>query len=174
MSAIDYPLSKIKAIAFDVDGVLSPAVVPLDDNGIPRRMANLRDGYAMVLAIKAGLKLAIISGGQSDALYNRFKIIGLDDIFLGTLDKLPVLQQWMADNGLQPGEVAFVGDDSPDVVPMLAVGLPVTPSDGSTDTKSVARYVTSATGGYGVARELIEEILRDRGSWPGSSVSLGQ
>ncbi|MDO4320384.1 MAG: 3-deoxy-D-manno-octulosonate 8-phosphate phosphatase [Bacteroidales bacterium] len=174
MSAIDYPLSKIKAIAFDVDGVLSPAVVSLDDNGIPRRMANLRDGYAMVVAIKAGLRLAIISGGKSDALYNRFKIIGIDDIFLGIGDKLPVLRQWMLDNGLTPEEVAFVGDDVPDVAPMLAVGLPVTPADASVDTKAVARYITSAEGGRGVARELIEEILRDRGSWPGQSVSLGQ
>jgi len=174
MSAIDYPLSRIKAIAFDVDGVLSPTVVSLDDNGIPRRMANLRDGYAMVLAVKAGLRLAIISGGKSDALYNRFKIIGIEDIFLGIGDKLPVLDRWMSEHGLQPDEVAFVGDDVPDVAPMLRVGLSVTPADGSVDTKAVARYIATAEGGRGVARELIEEILRDRGLWPVVSDALGQ
>lgn len=174
MSAIDYPLGRIRAIAFDVDGVLSPAVVPLGDDGVPCRMANLRDGYAMVRAVRSGLLIAVISGGETRALANRFRLIGVQDIFLGVDDKLPVLCRWMEAHGLSPDEVAYVGDDVPDVEPMLNVGLPVTPADGSADTKAVARYIAAAKGGRGVARELIEEIMRDRGTWPGRSISLGQ
>lgn len=174
MSAIDYPLARIAGIAFDVDGVLSPATVPLDDDGIPRRMANLRDGYAMVQAVRAGLQIAIISGGYQEAVRRRFELIGVQDIYLGAGDKLPLLEEWMAKRGLTPEQVAYVGDDVPDVAPMLAVGLPVAPSDASPDAYCAARYITRAEGGRGVAREIIEEVLRDRGQWPGQAASAGQ
>ncbi len=166
MSAIDYQLEKIKGIAFDIDGVLSPALVPLGPDGIPQRMANLKDGYALVQAVRRGLKIAIISGGTQTSVANRFKIIGVEDIYLCTDDKLPVLKEWMERHGLLPEEVAYVGDDVPDLAPMSYVGLPVTPADGSNDTLMAARYVTSAIGGHGVARELIEQVLRAQNNWP--------
>lgn len=174
MSSIDYELSRIRGIAFDVDGVLSPQVVPLGDDGIPQRMANLRDGYALVQAVKAGLEIAIISGGESEALRRRFEIIGIRDVYLGAGAKMPLLREWMTRRGLAADEVAYVGDDVPDVEPMRSVGLAVAPSDACPDAYMAARYITRAAGGYGVARELIEQIMRDRNQWPGQSVSLGQ
>lgn len=176
MSAINYPLRQIRAVVFDVDGVLSPVTVPLGPDGIPCRMANLRDGYAMVQAVRQGLRLAVISGGYQESLMKRLQIIGLDekDIFLGVGDKQPVLRQWMDDNGFKRNEVAYVGDDVPDVECMQYVGLSVTPADASPDTHQIALHVTLAEGGRGVAREVIEEILRDRKKWPGQSISLGQ
>lgn len=174
MSAIDYPLGSIAGIAFDVDGVLSPATVPLGDDGVPRRMTNLRDGYALVQAVRAGLHIAIISGGYQEAVRRRFELIGVQDIYLGAGDKLPLLREWMEKRGLVPEQVAYVGDDVPDVAPMQAVGLPVAPSDATPDAYCAARHITRAAGGYGVARELIEEILRDRGLWPGTAASAGQ
>lgn len=166
MSKIPYSLDKIKAVVFDIDGVLSPALVPMGDDGIPRRMANLKDGYAMVQAIRHGIKIAIISGADQAGMKIRMEKIGVTDFFFGNLDKLPILKQWMLDNGLSPEEVAYVGDDVPDVAPMRYVGLPVTPADGSTDTKLVALYTTDAIGGHGVARELLEEIMRAQQIWP--------
>ncbi|MDE6334473.1 MAG: HAD hydrolase family protein [Muribaculaceae bacterium] len=166
MSKIPYDLQKIKAVVFDVDGVLSPTVIPMADDGIPRRMANLKDGYSMVLAVRAGIHLAVITGAESPGVKLRLQNIGLRDVFINTLDKLPVLKKWMDDNGYTPAEVAYAGDDVPDIPAMNYVGLPVSPSDGSRDALEAAVYITDAAGGYGVARELLEEILRAKGLWP--------
>ncbi|MDE6395833.1 MAG: hypothetical protein K2K84_01010 [Muribaculaceae bacterium] len=82
MSKTDYDLKKIKGIAFDVDGVLSPVVVPMDENGIPRRMANLRDGFALKTAVNSGLKICIITGGKDPAVIDRFGALGISDIMM--------------------------------------------------------------------------------------------
>lgn len=168
MSKIDYDLRKIKAIAFDVDGVLSPAVVPIDSDGNPRRMANIKDGYALVQALRNGLKLAIISGADTEPVRKRFELIGFNDIYLGHIEKLPVLYAWMDKNGLTSEQVAYCGDDIPDILPMRHVGLPVAPRDADPDVKAVAKFISTADGGYGVARELIEEIMKTQGTWPTS------
>lgn len=173
MSKINYPLEKIRGIVFDIDGVLSPTTIPLGDDGIPRRMANLKDGYAMVHAVKGGLKLAIISGAIAPGLSERFAGCGVTDFYAGKLEKLSVLREWMQARGLKPEEVAYVGDDVPDIAPMRYVGLPVAPADASRDALEAALYVTDAAGGYGAGRELLEEIMRVKGIWPGDSVSFG-
>lgn len=173
MSKIPYNLTKIKGVVFDVDGVLSPTVVPMGDDGIPRRMANLKDGYAMKLAVEKGISIAIITGAVAPGLRERMAFIGITDFFGGKLEKLAVLKQWMAERGLAPDEVAFVGDDLPDLQPMRYVGLPVTPADGCIDTMQAAVYVTDAIGGHGVARELLEEILKARGQWPADDLAYG-
>lgn len=165
MSKINYDLSKIKAVVFDVDGVLSPTTVPLSPEGVPERMANLKDGYAMVQAVKGGIHLAIISGGDDQRVDARFRYIGMKDIFLKSKDKLPILKKWMAENGYQPEEVAYVGDDIPDLPPMAEVGLSVAPRDAAVEVKSAATFISSYDGGYGVARELLEEILKVKGLW---------
>ena len=166
MSKIDYDLTNIKGIAFDVDGVLSPSIIPVDDDGNPRRMANIKDGYAMVQAIRSGLKLAIISGADTAPVRRRFELIGFKDIYLGHLEKLPVLESWMEANGLNPDEVAYCGDDIPDILPMRCVGLAVAPRDADPDVKGVARFISTVNGGHGVARELIEEVMKAQGTWP--------
>ena len=174
MSKTDYDLEKIKGIAFDVDGVLSPAVVPMDENGIPRRMANLRDGFALKTAVEQGLKICIITGGNDQAIVKRFGSLGITDIMMVSGPKLPHLKEWMSRNGLNADEVAYVGDDVPDVMCMRTVGLPVAPRDASIDAMAAARYITDAAGGYGVARELLEQILRVQKKWPADSDSFGK
>ncbi len=171
MSKINYDLSKIRAIAFDVDGVLSPSVVPIDSDGNPRRMANIKDGYAMVQAIRHGLKLAIISGADTEPVRRRFELIGFTDIYLGQIDKLPVLRQWMQANGLAPEEVAYCGDDIPDILPMKHIGLSVAPRDADEAVKACARFISTVDGGHGVARELLQEIMMAQGIWPGTDNS---
>ncbi len=165
MSRINYDLTKIQAVAFDVDGVLSPSTVPMSAEGVPMRMANLKDGYAMQLAVKCGLKIAIITGADVPSIPGRFGVIGVKDIFMGVSEKLPVFNKWMEDNGLTPAEVAYAGDDIPDLPVLRVCGLPVSPRDAAWEVRSVARFITGADGGYGVARELIEEILKAQGHW---------
>lgn len=174
MSKIDYDLSLIKGIVFDVDGVLSPTVVPMSVDGIPMRMANLKDGYALQLAAKQGLKMAIISGGDSPAVAKRFNALGINDVYMKAGDKITILKDWMKSNGLRGDEVAYCGDDIPDLVAMRAVGLSVAPADAAVDVLAEAHYVTDAKGGYGVARELIEQILKARCAWPLQAEGFGR
>lgn len=174
MSRIDYPLDKIRGIAFDVDGVLSPAVVPMGDDGVPRRMANLRDGYAIVQAVKAGMHISLISGADTPGVRARFKNMGVTDQYLGNGNKLEWLDDWMSKYSLAPEEVAYCGDDIPDLMPMKKVGLPVAPRDAAPEVKAVARYIATANGGYGVARELIEEVLKVRGVWALTNNAFGK
>lgn len=165
MSKIAYDLKLIKAVVFDIDGVLSPSTIPMGPDGIPMRMANIKDGYALQLAAKKGYRLAIISGAATEAVERRFHALGFHDIFLGIADKASCLNKWMSDNNLSPMEVAYVGDDIPDIPAMRMVGLRVAPADAASEVKRVASYITIANGGYGVARELIEQIMRAQRMW---------
>lgn len=162
---IPYDLTRIRAVAFDVDGVLSPSTIPMGNDGVPMRMANIKDGYAMQLAAKKGYKLAIITGANTESIRVRYNSLGIKDVFLSTAVKLPILKEWMEANGLQESEVAFVGDDIPDLPCLRAVGLSVAPSDAAVEVKQAATYISPIKGGYGVARELLEQIMKSQGEW---------
>ncbi len=173
MSAIDYDLKKIKGVAFDVDGVLSPSTIPTSPDGEPLRMVNIKDGYALQLAVKCGLKIAIITGAKSRGVEVRYNGLGITDVFTGASRKLEILKQWMSDNNLSADEVAFVGDDVPDFEPMQHVGLSVAPSDAAIDIRSIAHYISPVIGGYGVARDLLEQILRAQDHWMTHAKAFG-
>lgn len=173
MSKTDYDLSLIKGVVFDVDGVLSPSTIPMDNDGIPVRMVNIKDGFAMQHAAKCGLHMAIITGGNTPNVAARYNALGIRDVFLSASQKLPILQQWMTANNLTPDQVAYVGDDIPDIPCMHAVGLSVAPSDACHEALTAARYITRAAGGYGVARELLEQIMRVRGQWMHDADAFG-
>ncbi|MDE5773235.1 MAG: HAD hydrolase-like protein [Muribaculaceae bacterium] len=166
MSKIEYDLTRVKAFVFDIDGVLSPATVPIDEDGIPMRMTNIRDGYAFRRAVKSGYPIAIITGGTSEIVIKRFNILGIKDVFIGVKYKKPVLEQWMLDNGLTRDEVAYMGDDIPDLVCMRAVGLACAPYDAAWEVLATARFVSKYSGGYGCARDLMEQVMRSKGEWP--------
>lgn len=172
MSKIDYDLTHIRAFVFDIDGVLSPNTVPIDTNGAPARMANVKDGYAIQLAVRRGYRIAIISGADTEIVRLRFKLLGVNDIYLRASHKLEILRQWMSDNSLQPNEVVYIGDDLPDIECMRHVGLSVAPADAASDVKDVARYISPCNGGYGVARDVIEEVMRAQHIWLHDSTAL--
>lgn len=173
MSAINYDLNIIKGIAFDVDGVLSPSTIPLGEDGYPRRMVNIKDGYALQLAVKKGLKIAIITGGKGMAIEARFKSLGIQDIYTGAASKLPVLKEWMEKEGLAPEEVAYMGDDIPDLQCLRYVGLPCAPYDAAWEVKEISNFISKLTGGYGCGRDLLEQIMKTQGKWLSDADAFG-
>lgn len=165
MSRLSLDPAMIQAVVFDVDGVLSPATVPMDSDGQPVRMVNIKDGFAIQHAAKCGIKMAVITGANTPALINRYSMLGVKDVFIGASRKLLVLQKWLADNNIDPSKTAFCGDDLPDIPCMEAVGLAVAPADAADEVLAMADYITVANGGYGVARELLQQILRAKDCW---------
>ena len=173
MSKINYDLSRIRGLAFDVDGVLSPSTIPMNEAGQPMRMVNIKDGYALQLAVKTGLKICIITGADSEAVRVRFNGLGIRDVYTKAAHKLPLLTEWMRDNGISRDEMIYAGDDVPDLPCMHAVGLPVAPADAAVDALQAAAYITPCDGGHGVARDLIEQILRAQGKWLDEAKAFG-
>lgn len=160
-----YDLTKLRGFVFDVDGVLSPNMVPIDADGNPARMANVKDGYALQLAVKHGYKIAIITGADTETVLRRYNLLGIKDVYLKAGEKLPRLKQWLDANGLTPDQVAYCGDDVPDLPCMRHVGLSIAPADASPDAREAATYVSQIPGGHGIARELIEQTMRAQGHW---------
>lgn len=165
MSGINYDLIKIRAFVFDVDGVLSPSTIPMSDTGEPMRMVNIKDGYALQLAAKSGYKIAIITGGRSESVKLRYKSLHIEDVFIGAGKKIDVFKRWIEERGLAPEEVMYMGDDIPDLECLRHTGLACAPSDACREVLETADYVTLARGGYGCAREVIEQVMRVHGDW---------
>ena len=173
MSSINYDLTKIKAFVFDVDGVLSPSVIPMSVDGEPLRMANIKDGYALQLACKLGYKMAIITGGNTQAIFNRFSALGIKDIYQKAAHKLEIFEKWIADNGLKHEEVIYMGDDIPDLKCMRKAGLPCVPHDAAWEAKETALYVSRFNGGYGCVRDVVEQVLKANGQWMADDKAFG-
>lgn len=167
MSSINYDLNKIKAFVFDVDGVLSCDVIPLHPNGDPMRTVNIKDGYALQLAVKKGYQVAIITGGYTEAVRIRFSRLGITHIYMKSAVKLKDYQDFLEKTGLQPEEVMYAGDDIPDYEVMKLVGLPVAPADAAPEIKRIAKYISHKNGGQGVARDVIEQTMKAQGVWMG-------
>ena len=111
---INYDLTKVKAIIFDVDGVLSAETIGMDDEGQPLRTVNIKDGYAIQLACKMGLHIAIMTGGRSEAIVKRYTYLGVGDVYINCSMKMETYQEFKAKNNLDDSEVIYVGDDIPD------------------------------------------------------------
>ena len=173
MSGINYDLTKIKGLAFDVDGVLSPSTIPMSSTGEPLRMVNIKDGYSIQYAVKKGLKTAIITGGKTEAVRIRFETLGVKDIYLGASEKIGIFKEWMKKEGLLPEEVLYMGDDIPDLACMKEAGLPCAPADACPEVKQASLYISRRDGGYGAGRDVIEQILKAQGLWLCSAEAFG-
>ncbi len=162
---INYDLTKIRAIIFDLDGVLSCETIPMDTDGNPMRTVNIKDGYAIQLAMKMGLRIAILSGCRIEAVRHRYEGLGMEDIFLGASVKIQIYEDFLKKYGLKDDEVMFMGDDIPDLEVMRRVGCPVCPADACTEVKEISIYVSQRNGGQGCGRDVIEQTLRAQGHW---------
>ena len=162
---ISYELKKIRTIVFDIDGVLSAETIPLGADGVPCRTVNIKDGYAIQLAMKMGLRIAIISGCTVESVAKRYQGLGVKDIFLGAAVKVKTYEDYKATYGFSDDEVMFMGDDIPDLEIMRRVGCPVCPKDACPEVKSASIYISDLAGGYGCGRDVIEQTLRAQGRW---------
>lgn len=167
MSSINYDLTKIKAFLFDVDGVLSSTVVPLAESGDPLRTVNVKDGYAMQLAVKKGYIVGIITGAYTDSVRMRFERLGIDYIYMKSAIKTIDYADFKQKTGVKDDEILYAGDDIPDYEVMRLVGLPVAPADAAPEIKSIAGYISQKRGGEGIAREVIEQTMKVQGNWMG-------
>lgn len=175
MSSINYDLKKIKALVFDVDGVLSANVIPMSSEGEPMRTVNIKDGYSLHLAAKQGVLLGIITGGKTEAVRKRFMALGLapENIYMGSAVKMKDYIDFRDRHGLRDEEILYVGDDIPDVEVMRVCGLSCCPKDAAPEVKSIARYISHADGGYGCGRDIVEQVLKVQGLWMADEKAFG-
>lgn len=162
---INYDLKEIKAIIFDIDGVLSSETITLSSEGEPLRTVNIKDGYAIQLAMKLGLRIAIMTGAKVSSIRKRYEGLGVEDIYIGCSVKIETYETFLHKYGLTDKEIMYMGDDIPDLEIMRRVGCPVCPKDACPEIKEVSIYVSDRIGGHGCGRDIIEQVLRAQGKW---------
>jgi 3-deoxy-D-manno-octulosonate 8-phosphate phosphatase (KDO 8-P phosphatase) len=155
----------IKLFVLDVDGVLTDGTLLLLDNGEMARRMNIKDGYALQLAIKKGYEILVISGSTSNAVKLRLEKLGIKNVHLAVKNKQAVLQEFIGENKYTIDQVLYMGDDIPDVQPMLQVGLACAPADAVQEVKAVAHYISPIKGGEGCVRDIIEKVLKLNNDW---------
>ena len=157
-------LNNVKAFAFDVDGVFSNNLL-LHPSGELLRTMNIKDGFAVQYAIKKGYPIAIITGGNSEAVKIRFENLGIKDIYLKSQNKIEDFNDFLLRNQLTPDDILYMGDDLPDYEVMHHVGIPTCPSDAAEEIKTIAQYISDKNGGEGAVRDVIRQVLRLQGNW---------
>lgn len=158
-------LTKVKAFVFDIDGVLSAATQVLSPEGETVRTSNLKDGFALVYAIRNGYPVCVITGGKTIEVIKRCEKIGIKDVYAGSLKKLPSLYDFMEKYSLKAEEVMYMGDDLPDYPAMKVAGVPVCPKDAAPEIKAISHYISDKNGGEGCVRDVLEQVLRAQGKW---------
>ena len=158
-------LKNITTFIFDYDGVLTEGLVTLTEKGEPLRTANVRDGYALQLAVKKGYRIAVISGGKSKSMMHRLASLGITDVFLGVEHKVSVFEQYLAEHNINPNEVVYMGDDIPDYHVMKLAAVPACPADAAEEIRSISKYISHFNGGKGCVRDIIEQVLKLQQNW---------
>lgn len=157
-------LNKVTTFIFDVDGVISGEKVYFFDDK-PIKSFNLKDGYAIQLALKKGYKICIISGSRSEALKERLARLGVEHLYFMQHDKLACYKDFIDENKLLDEEILYMGDDLPDWEVMGRVGVPVCPLDASPEIKQISVYISNRKGGEACVRDIIEQVMRCQGKW---------
>ncbi|HEX2969381.1 MAG TPA: HAD hydrolase family protein [Bacteroidales bacterium] len=158
-------LLRVRAFVFDIDGVLSMQTINLNTFGVPNRTINLRDGYALQLAVRKGYLVGIISGCSSKEYLRRLKLLGVKDVFLNCRSKMFQFNTFLKKHNLDNSEVLYMGDDIPDFEVMKVAGIPVCPSDADSEIKQISSYISDKKGGEGCVRDVIEQVLRLHNKW---------
>lgn len=158
-------LGLISTFVFDVDGVLTDGSLLVLPNGVIARRMNVKDGYALQLAVKRGYRVIIISGGNSPEVRERLAKLGVHEVWMNVENKLECLQDYIEKHQLQTSEVLFMGDDIPDFELMTYAGVSSCPNDAVAEIKQQAHYISPINGGFGCVREVIEKVMKIRGDW---------
>ena len=157
----------IKAITFDVDGVMTDGSLLAYDSHEMVRVFNAKDSFAIRVALMRGYRIGVFTGGDTEGVRNRFTTCGVDpdDIYMGCRGKIKALEDFCAKYSLKPSEVVYLGDDVPDVLVLKAAGIGAVPEDASADAYEAADYICELPGGKGCLREVIEKVLRAQKKW---------
>lgn len=156
----------VTTFAFDMDGVLTDGSILLDNENNWLRRMNMRDGYALQLAVRSGYDILIISGSNSSPVHERLNRLGIKDVFMNVTDKSGFLKKYMEENKLSTNDLLFMGDDIPDYFCMKMAGIAACPSDAALEIKEIASYVSNFKGGNGCVRDVIEKVLKLNDKWP--------
>ncbi len=170
---INYELKKIRAIIMDVDGVLSQETIPMNNDGVPCRTVNIKDGYALQLAVKMGLTIAVITGARVESVRVRYEGLGVKEVRIGAEVKMVVYEELLKKYGLSDEEVLYMGDDIPDYEVMNRCGLPCCPADAAHEIKEISRYISPCKGGEGCVRDVVEQVMRAQGIWMADKRAFG-
>jgi 3-deoxy-D-manno-octulosonate 8-phosphate phosphatase (KDO 8-P phosphatase) len=160
---------QIKILLMDVDGTLTSGAVTLlsqpDGSALEIKTFDAHDGQGLTLARTAGLRTGVITGRESPALRHRAREMDIEFVYEKQSHKIAAYEEILTKSGAKESEVAYLGDDLPDLTVMRRVGLAVAVGDATAEVKQAAHHVTQAIGGKGAARELIELILKSKGIW---------
>ncbi len=164
---IQNQLKKIELLLLDVDGVLTDGGIIYHDDQVESKKFNVKDGLGIRLLMQSGIHVGIVTGRRSKALRHRCDNLGITLLFDGVGDKAAALQEVINQTGFSKDQIAFMGDDLPDLPIMRKVGLAVAVSDAHALVRKHAHLVTQAAGGKGAVREICEDILNAKGKWTG-------
>lgn len=153
------------AIILDVDGVLTDGSLLITNSGDELRTMNIRDGYALQLAVKKGLTIAVITGGKSEGVLRRLNRLGVLYVLTGVDDKPKGLTQLAAAVKLNLSTTIYIGDDIPDLEVMQLCGIPCCPCDAAAEVQAISKYISPIAGGKGCVRDVIEKVLKLQGRW---------
>ncbi len=152
--------SEIKLAAFDIDGVMTDGSLTFDENGVEYKTFNAKDGQGIVMITKAGIITAIITARDNGTVKHRFEVLGMTRLFMGQKNKILAMEQLLKDYNLDFSQVAYMGDDLPDLCVLNKVGLACCPNDAVDEVKQVCHFVSSKNGGRGAVRELCDLIYK--------------
>ena len=158
-------LNKIKLLLLDVDGVMTDGRIIYFNDGGEAKAFDVKDGHGLKLIQRAGIRVGIITGRQSEVVARRAAELGIEIVYQGAKDKLKPFLEIIKELGLEPFEVAYVGDDVVDLPVMRQVGFSVTVADAVDDIKPYVDLVTSRPGGRGAVREVCDLLLKQSGRW---------
>ncbi|MBR2525935.1 HAD hydrolase family protein [bacterium] len=155
--------AKIKLLAFDVDGVMTTGEVTYDENGVEYKSFNVKDGHGLVRVQNAGFITAIITARNNGTVKHRAENLHITELYQGQKYKLPALEEIMKKYNLTFEQVAYMGDDLPDICILEKVGLKCCPNDAVDEVKNICNFISSKDGGKGAVRELTDFVLDAQG-----------
>src|SRR5215813_9122198 len=168
-AAVAKRAKQIKVLLMDVDGTITDGSVTLlsqpDGSALEIKTFDAHDGQGLSLARTAGLRTGVITGRESAALRRRCKELGIEFVYEKQPHKIAAYEDVLRKTGVEESEVAFLGDDLPDMTVMRRVGLAVAVGNAAVEVKAIAHHTTKAIGGKGAARETVELILKSKGTW---------
>ena len=158
-------LADVEAMVFDVDGVMTDGgIMPLPDGDFIRKY-NAKDGYALAYAVTHGMNIGVISGGFGKTLESRLNRLHIEHKYLACMDKIAAIDDFIQKTGVKRENILYMGDDIPDLEVLRYVGIPVAPADACSEVAQSVVYLSEHKGGAGAVRDIIEQVMRVKGTW---------